>query len=187
MNNYMDKMNQTVDYIKEKVNEIPKLAIILGSGLGSLADDITEKIVKGDFDIDYEKLKEISQNSIKKNRSHIMSYFYLAMIAIEEKMYNDAFDYANNLYATSSSTKTLSRYAIPSWHEGAVVTPGNAIGTGGDGDANSDGVVDIADVTYVLTLMARNGYEAKADVNGDGTVDIADVTNILTIMASQEQ
>ena len=98
-----------------------------------------------------------------------------------------AFDYANNLYATSSSTKTLSRYAIPSWHEGAVVTPGNAIGTGGDGDANSDGVVDIADVTYVLTLMARNGYEAKADVNGDGTVDIADVTNILTIMASQEQ
>ena len=98
-----------------------------------------------------------------------------------------AFDYANNLYATSSSTKTLSRYAIPSWHEGAVVTPGNAIGTGGDGDANSDGVVDIADVTYVLTLMARSGYEAKADVNGDGTVDIADVTNILTIMASQEQ
>ena len=69
----------------------------------------------------------------------------------------------------------------------AVVTPGNAIGTGGDGDANSDGVVDIADVTYVLTLMARNGYETKADVNGDGTVDIADVTNILTIMASQEQ
>lgn len=46
---------------------------------------------------DYEKLKETAQNSIKKNRSHIMSYFYLAMIAIEEKMYNDAFDYADKI------------------------------------------------------------------------------------------
>lgn len=46
---------------------------------------------------DYEKLKETAQNSIKKNRSHIMSYFYLAMIAIEEKRYNDAFDYADKI------------------------------------------------------------------------------------------
>ena len=97
-----------------------------------------------------------------------------------------AFDYAGNLYVASGGTETFSRYALP-FENKLVVTPGNAIGTGGDGDANGDGVVDIADVTYVLTLMARNGYEAKADVNGDGTVDIADVTNILTIMASQEQ
>ena len=97
-----------------------------------------------------------------------------------------AFDWAGNLYVASGGTETFSRYAIP-YENKLVVTPGNAIGTGGDGDANSDGVVDIADVTYVLTLMARNGYETKADVNGDGTVDIADVTNILTIMASQEQ
>ena len=45
MNDYMIKFNETVDYIKGKVNEIPKVAIILGSGLGSLADDITEKII----------------------------------------------------------------------------------------------------------------------------------------------
>ena len=44
MNNYMDKMNETVNYIKGKVSSIPKIAIILGSGLGSLSDDITEKI-----------------------------------------------------------------------------------------------------------------------------------------------
>ena len=56
-----------------------------------------------------------------------------------------------------------------------------------EGDANGDGAVDIADVTYVLTIMANNGYETRADVNGDNIVDIADVTNILTIMASQEQ
>lgn len=44
MNNYMDKMNETVNYVKGKVNNIPKIAIILGSGLGSLADEIEEKI-----------------------------------------------------------------------------------------------------------------------------------------------
>ena len=41
----MDKFNETVNYLKEKVKEIPKIAIILGSGLGSLADDIEDKIV----------------------------------------------------------------------------------------------------------------------------------------------
>lgn len=35
---------ETVNYIKEKVSVIPKIAIILGSGLGSLSDDIEDKI-----------------------------------------------------------------------------------------------------------------------------------------------
>lgn len=41
---YMNKYKQTEKYIREHVKEIPKIAIILGSGLGSLADDIKEKI-----------------------------------------------------------------------------------------------------------------------------------------------
>lgn len=45
MNNYMDKMNETVNFIKEKVTNIPKIAIILGSGLGSLSDDILDKTI----------------------------------------------------------------------------------------------------------------------------------------------
>ena len=44
MNNYMEKFNETVNYIKGKVTSIPKIAIILGSGLGSLSDDIENKI-----------------------------------------------------------------------------------------------------------------------------------------------
>lgn len=36
---------ETVHFIKEKINDIPKIAIVLGSGLGSLADEITNKIV----------------------------------------------------------------------------------------------------------------------------------------------
>ena len=43
--NYMDRFNETVKYIREIVSEIPKIAIILGSGLGSLADDIEDKTI----------------------------------------------------------------------------------------------------------------------------------------------
>ena len=53
------------------------------------------------------------------------------------------------------------------------------------GDANGDGEVDIADVTYILGVMASGGKEAVEDINGDGEVDIADVTNVLTIMANK--
>ena len=38
------KFEETVKFIKEKVNNIPKIAIVLGSGLGSLADEIENKI-----------------------------------------------------------------------------------------------------------------------------------------------
>ena len=38
------KFEETVNFIKEKVNNIPKIAIVLGSGLGSLADEIENKI-----------------------------------------------------------------------------------------------------------------------------------------------
>ena len=47
----MDKMQETVEFIQSKVKEIPKIAIILGSGLGTLADDIEEKIVLSYKDI----------------------------------------------------------------------------------------------------------------------------------------
>lgn len=45
MNNYMEKMKETEKFIREKVKDIPKIAIILGSGLGTLADDIEEKTI----------------------------------------------------------------------------------------------------------------------------------------------
>ncbi len=55
------------------------------------------------------------------------------------------------------------------------------------GDANGNGVVEIGDVTSVLTLMATpeaTGYNNKsADANGNGEIEIGDVTAILKIMA----
>jgi len=51
MNNYMDKFNETIAYIKKHVKNAPKIAIILGSGLGSLSDDIENKIILSYKDI----------------------------------------------------------------------------------------------------------------------------------------
>ncbi|CDF58188.1 purine-nucleoside phosphorylase [Thermobrachium celere] len=42
--NYIEKLNAACDYIKKKINAEPKIAIILGSGLGSLADEVKNKI-----------------------------------------------------------------------------------------------------------------------------------------------
>jgi len=95
-----------------------------------------------------------------------------------------AFDYAGNLYAASSGTKTLNRYAIPSLNGNKVVTPGNGIGTASaTGDVNGDGKVDIADAVSVLNVMADGSNLEAADVNGDGKVDIADFVSVLNIMA----
>ena len=59
------------------------------------------------------------------------------------------------------------------------------IGKSPRGDVNLDGVVDIADVTAVLTAMANGSHDPQYRVNDDEAVDIADVTAILTIMAGQ--
>ncbi len=41
----LDKIKETAAFIKGKVSDMPRTAIILGTGLGSLADYITDKIV----------------------------------------------------------------------------------------------------------------------------------------------
>lgn len=41
--NYLEKIKQTADYIRSHVDNIPKTAIILGTGLGALVDHITDK------------------------------------------------------------------------------------------------------------------------------------------------
>ena len=58
-----------------------------------------------------------------------------------------------------------------------------------DGDCNGDGVVDVADIATIISIMAL-GAEADqeassaADVNKDGTVDVADIANVISIMSA---
>ena len=59
---------------------------------------------------------------------------------------------------------------------------GNVI-KGTKGDVNGDGVVDVADISAIITVMAAGTNDTKADVNGDKVVDVADISSVITIMA----
>ncbi len=56
---YVNKFKETENYIREKISDIPKIAIILGSGLGSLADDITDKLV-----IEYKDIPNFNSSTV---------------------------------------------------------------------------------------------------------------------------
>ena len=51
------------------------------------------------------------------------------------------------------------------------------------GDVNGDTVVDVADISAIISVMAGTAQYPAADVNSDGTVDVADISNVITIMA----
>lgn len=49
------------------------------------------------------------------------------------------------------------------------------------GDADGDGVVDVADAVRVINLCLTGEYDAKADVDDDGVVDVADAVAVINI------
>ncbi len=56
-----------------------------------------------------------------------------------------------------------------------------------EGDVNGDGVVDVADISTIISVMAGATIpeaSGNADVNGDGSVDVADISNVISIMAA---
>jgi len=52
------------------------------------------------------------------------------------------------------------------------------------GDVNGDGIVDVADISAVINVMAEGTENKSADVNGDALVDVADISAIIYIMAN---
>ena len=59
MNNYFEKLIETRDYIKTIVGRTPHIAIVLGSGLGPLADQITEK-----KEINYDEIPNFPKTTV---------------------------------------------------------------------------------------------------------------------------
>ena len=79
-------------------------------------------------------------------------------------------------------------YTVVAIYEQGESMPSNAVkgeGTAKLGDANGDNIVDVADIAYVIDLMAEGDYSEVADVNNDGVVDVADIASIIDIMAKQ--
>lgn len=56
------------------------------------------------------------------------------------------------------------------------------------GDANIDGVIDVADITAIAAEILGTGHDGSkfnvknADVNNDGAIDVADITATATII-----
>lgn len=54
------------------------------------------------------------------------------------------------------------------------------------GDANGDGVVDVADVVAIVNKIlekpSENFNEEAADINGDGVIDVSDVVSVVNII-----
>lgn len=63
----MKEFKETVNYIKEKVKDIPKIAIILGSGLGTLTDEIEDKIV-----IPYKDIPNFPISTVKGHKGELV-------------------------------------------------------------------------------------------------------------------
>ena len=76
--------------------------------------------------------------------------------------------------------------AIVTNPDGTIANAAKAkVGTGAKGDVNSDGVVDVADIATVISVMAKGNNDLSADVNGDGVVDVADIATIISEMAAK--
>ena len=53
------------------------------------------------------------------------------------------------------------------------------------GDVNSDGVVNVSDVTTLINMILGNTTPAAAaDLNADGTINVSDVTTLINFILS---
>ena len=54
-------------------------------------------------------------------------------------------------------------------------------------DINSDGTVDVADVTKVVSMILDESQSSDTgDVNGDGIVDVADITKVISVILGSD-
>ncbi len=57
---YIDKISKSIDYINRKLNYKPEIGIILGSGLGGLADLIKDPVI-----IPYEEIPNFPVSTVE--------------------------------------------------------------------------------------------------------------------------
>lgn len=61
------KVKESVDYIKDKIKYDPEIAIILGSGLGELADEIKNKVI-----IKYSDIPNMPKSTVKGHKGQFV-------------------------------------------------------------------------------------------------------------------
>ena len=93
------------------------------------------------------------------------------------------------LQVSSLETNFMGKYAFEtpdrnwiSW-KGGQYSDYHEITISLKGDVNGDSVVDVADISAIISVMANDKANDKADVNGDNIVDVADISAVISIMA----
>ena len=74
----LERIQETAAFLKGKMHTQPETAIILGTGLGSLAGEITEK-----YEIRYEEIPNFPVSTVETGKLGISSYFisYFSVIS----------------------------------------------------------------------------------------------------------
>ena len=67
MENLFDKIVESTDYIKSKINEVPQIGLILGSGLGVLADEIENPIK-----ISYDEIPNFPVSTVEGHKGQLV-------------------------------------------------------------------------------------------------------------------
>lgn len=65
--NLICKINEARDYIREKVNFVPEIGLILGSGLGVLGEEVENKII-----IDYKDIPNFPVSTVEGHKSRFV-------------------------------------------------------------------------------------------------------------------
>lgn len=64
---YMNKINESIDYIKGKIEKVPVIGLILGSGLGSLGEKIENPVI-----IKYEDIPNFPLSSVEGHKGQLV-------------------------------------------------------------------------------------------------------------------
>lgn len=67
MKNLLDKLEETRAYLSRLIKEAPKIGLILGSGLGSLADEIEEALI-----IDYKDIPNFPLSTVEGHQGQLV-------------------------------------------------------------------------------------------------------------------
>ena len=70
------------------------------------------------------------------------------------------------------------------WYKFAAI---EGFGSAGMGDVNADGIINISDVTKLISVVLKKTgeYIADADLNNNGIMDIGDVTSLILMVLNQ--